>query len=101
MEFPINRFAFPVTARWNDIAFTEEEQVLLSEPSGLNDVLMCSNWNQQTYRCIDFAGTTNEEAIKKILIFYSHGTYRRLIGNRTTYNGFHVGDKGYPILSLE
>ncbi len=101
MEFTINRFAFPVTAAWNDLAFTEEERTLLSLPSGLSNVLLCSNINTMVNRVLDFEGTTNEEAIKKILTFYSHRTFRRMIGDHIQFSGIHIGDEVYPILHLD
>ncbi len=84
----LNDLIFIVLGSYNDIEFTDEQRYILNQPSNLENVLLCSNWDKQTYRTLDFRRTTNEEAIKKILIFYKHKTFRRLIGNHIFFEGF-------------
>jgi hypothetical protein len=78
---------FPVVADFEQILFTPEQRLELSQPSDLTNAHLCSNWNKQSYRTVDFTNTSVEEAIRKILTFYKHKTYRRLIGQRIFFNG--------------
>ena len=86
----INSFEFRIIDTFEDILeeFDEDQKALLDKPSGLTQVLLCSNWWNQKYRQVDFTGTTCEEAIKKILVFYKHKTYRRGVGDHTFFEGF-------------
>jgi hypothetical protein len=59
-----------------------------NEPSNLTRVLLCSHWQKQKYRELDFTGTTNGEAIQKLLTFYNHKTFRKNIGTHTLCIGF-------------
>ena len=92
MEHPLNSIVFDVLTNYDSIPFTEEEKYILSQPSHLTDVLLCSNWKKQTYRCVDFRNTTNEQTIRKILTFYTHTTYRRLMEDNIFFEGFHEID---------
>jgi hypothetical protein len=85
----INNFEFNITNEFADILteMEEDQKALLDKPSGLTQVLLCSNYWDKKYRQVDFTGTTNEEAIKKILTFYKHKTYRRLVGDHTFFEG--------------
>ena len=62
---------------------TEEQKGLLNKPSGLAGVILPSNRLKSLFRVVDFTGTTVEEAIKKVLAFYKHKTYRKLVGSLT------------------
>jgi len=91
----ISNFAeFCITNKFADILaeMEEDQKALLGKPSGLTQVLLCSNWWDKKYRQVDFTGTTNEEAIKKILTFYKHKTYRRGVGDRIFFEGFYGED---------
>lgn len=88
MAYPLNNFTFCVTDDFSDIEFTEEQLVLLNEPSELTFVLLCSDWWKQKYRELDFINTTNRQAIHKILTFYKHKTIRRLVGDHIFFEGF-------------
>jgi hypothetical protein len=98
-DFSINNIGFNVTDTFKDILemIKDDQKKLLKEPSGLTEVLLISNYwggnamdlNKQKHRLLDFTGTTNEQAIKKILSFYSHKTHRRLIGDHTFFEGFY------------
>jgi len=96
----INNFEFCITDKFKDIEFDEDQKALLDNPSGLTQVLLCSNWWDKKYRRLDFTGTTNEEAIKKILTFYKHKTYRRLVGNHIFFEGFGSRGEGENVISL-
>lgn len=76
-------------------AFSETE---LMKPSGLGKVLIMSCWNGDSseYRLLDFTGTTNYEAIEKVLRFYKHKTYRRCIGDHTFFQGFYDAGREFP-----
>jgi len=91
----INLYEFNIKDTWEQIYVSlvidkdhEYKVSVLEKPSGLTKVLLLSNWEKQHYREVDFTGTTNEEAIKKILAFYKHKTYRRLVGDHTFFEGF-------------
>jgi hypothetical protein len=84
-DCPINSFEFNITDKFEDIEFNEKQKTLLPSKSELTKVLLCSDWYEQKYREIDFTGTTNEEAIKKILTFYNNKTYRLLVGDHTFF----------------
>jgi hypothetical protein len=88
----MDTFEFCVTAKFEDIEFDEEQRELLKKPSNLTDVLLISDYWGKKYRLVDFTGTTNEEAIKKILTFYKHKTYRRGVGDHIFFEGFYIKD---------
>jgi hypothetical protein len=83
----LHNFIFPVVLPFNELRFSEEETALLDTPSQLREVNLCSNWEKQSYRTLNFEGTTVREAIQKILTFYSHNTHRRLIGDHICFAG--------------
>lgn len=96
----ISNFEFVVTDTFENILteMEEDQKALLDKPSGLTQVILCSNWRDKKYRKVDFTGTTNEEAIKKILTFYKHKTYRRLIGDHTFFGGIDRLSEGESIV---
>jgi hypothetical protein len=73
----------------NKNAFSETE---LMKPSGLGKVLIMSCWNGDSskYKLLDFTGTTNYEAIEKVLMFYKHKTYWRCIEHHHCSNELHT-----------
>jgi hypothetical protein len=87
----INAFDFIVADEFNHIYndLEEEQKELLDKPSGLTQCLLCSNYWGKKYRLLDFTGTTCHQAIEKILTFYKHKTYRRLIGDHKFFEGFY------------
>jgi hypothetical protein len=96
-------FGFPTTIPYegvleffNDDSYDEEQKNeimnALSEPSGLTEVLLLSDWLKQKYCLVNFTGTTNEQAIKKILTFYKHKTIRRGVGDHIFFEGFDMID---------
>jgi hypothetical protein len=97
---PSNIFKFCVLDKFEDIEFNDEQRVLLNQPSHLTDVLLINNYwggnamdmKKRKYRLLNFTGTTNEEAIKKILTFYKHKTYRRLLSHHIFFEGFDFVD---------
>lgn len=97
----INSFEFNITNEFEVVlGMMEEEQIgILGNPSGLGQVLLCSDYWGNKYRLLDFTGTTNEEAIRKILRFYKHKTYRRLVGDHTFFEGFYT-DGEFQKISL-
>ena len=91
----INLYEFNIKDTWEEIYASlvsnvehEHKADMLKKPSGLTKVLLCSHWWKKQYREVDFTGTTNEEAIKKILTFYKHKTHRRCVGDHTFFEGF-------------
>ena len=88
----INNFVFNITDKFEDILkeMEEDQKAILDKPSGLTTAMLCSYWNwwKQKYHVLDFTGTTNREAIKKILTFYEHKTHRRLVGDHIFFEGF-------------
>jgi hypothetical protein len=96
----MNGFEFCIKDDFNEIEFDVEQMELLNKPSGLTQVLLCSNWWKKNYRLLDFTGTTNKEAIKKVLTFYKHKTYRRLVGDHIFFEGFDMDLAQYPVIHL-
>jgi hypothetical protein len=96
----MNTFDFMITDEFHEIEFDDDQKDILKHPSGLINVLLISNYWNRKYRLLDFRGTTNEEAIKKILTFYKHKTYRRLMGDHIFYEGFTRTEDGYDVLNL-
>jgi hypothetical protein len=88
MNTLLNDLTFCITDEFNDIEFTDDQYVLLNLPSELTYVLLCSDWWKQKYRELNFTNTTNKQAIEKILTFYKHKTFRRLIGDHIFFEGF-------------
>ena len=91
---------FLITDSYEDIDFNDEQRYQLSHPSELTNVLLCSNWWKQKYRLVDFTGTSNKEAIEKILKFYKHKTFRKLVGDHIFFEGFRKDSNGYEIIQL-
>jgi hypothetical protein len=96
LGFPIS---FNVTDEFKNIKFKDFELPFLSQPSGLTQVLLYSNYWKKEYRNLDFTGTTCEQAIKKILTFYKHKTYRRNIKEYTHCYGVYI-EKGIATIDL-
>ena len=68
---------------------TEIEDVL-DEPCNMDYIILCSNWEKQTYRRLDVRGLSNADVCKKVYAFYKHKTYRRLMGDHIFLEGwFH------------
>jgi hypothetical protein len=88
----INFFEFCVTDDYTTIYnYLPEKHIrVLHNLSRLTNVLLCSNMLRDKWRQVDFTGTTNAEAIKKILLFYKHKTHRRLIGEYIYFKGFDI-----------
>jgi hypothetical protein len=88
----LNDIEFNITSDYDTIVkeecITNEHKEMLNKSSGLTDVLLMTSYNR--FRRVDFTGTTNEQAIKKILTFYKHKTYRRLVGDHIYFEGFHT-----------
>ena len=68
----------------------EEIEDELNSPCNMEYILLCSNWNKQTYRRLDVRGLTNAEVCNKISVFYTHKTYRRLMGEHVWIDGWFV-----------
>lgn len=92
MEHLINRFNFPVIVPFDDMNWTQEEKALMNEPSGLTYVLLYSNYRDRKTRILNFTGTSIEQAIRGILSFYKHRTFRRLLGENVYCNTFLYND---------
>jgi hypothetical protein len=99
--FNSHNFKFNVVDKFSDINFSNEQKNILNLPSNLEYILLCSNWEKLKYRIIDFNGTTNEEAIKKILTFYGHKTFRKHIDKYTVFDRLLPYLDNTVILSLE
>ena len=108
MEITLSRYEFSITSDFEDIEFDEEQQQLLNEPSNLTKVLLISDYwggramdlRKRKTRLLDFTGTTNEQAIKKILAFYKHKSFRRGVGDHTFFEGFTFTEDGKAYVSL-
>jgi len=86
----LNQFEFVITNPFSVVMeeLPSEQYDLLDEPSGLTKVMLLSDWWKQTHRLVDFTGTTNKEAIQKILYFYQHKGHRRGVGDHIFFEGF-------------
>jgi hypothetical protein len=117
-NYELNNHHFSVVSTYEEVInsinepvdeYDEEMFLPLDEPSGMGKVLLCSDWPYK-FRLVDFSNTTNRQAIKKILTFYKHKTYRRGIGDHIFFEGFMIGDNvfydmfedktQYPIIML-
>lgn len=96
----LNSITFPVVAEFELLEFAPHHHEQLVQPSGLSKVLLCSNWKDQKYREVDFTGTSNAEAILKILMFYGHKLYRRMIGPRQQFRGLAECDTDRMLVLL-
>ncbi len=96
----MNTLRFAVVDPFEAIVFDNSQKAIMDQQSGLTNVLLISNYEKIKYRLLDFTGTTNEQAIKKILTFYKHKTYRRLIDNHIFFEGFHQTEDGYSVINL-
>ncbi len=68
---------------------TEIEDVL-NDDCNMDYILLCSNWNKQTYKRLDVRGLSNRDVCNKVYSFYKHKTYRRLMGDHIFLEGwFH------------
>jgi hypothetical protein len=102
MDTPVNKFNFTVTRDWISIyeKIDDTQKALLNQPSNLKMVSLISDyWNRKNRR-IDLTGTTVEEAIKKILEFYTDDKHRRLIGDHVFFEGFTKGKTGRTVICL-
>ena len=73
----------------NNININEVLNVL-NKDCKMDYILLCSNYNKQTYKVIDVRGLSNAEVCEKVYAFYKHKTYRRLMGNHIWLEGwFH------------
>ena len=104
MEFPINNINFNITSKFDDIQFNDDQRALLNQPSNMTRVVLISSYSvhdasKHKYRLLDFTGTTVEQAIRKILTFYRHKTYRRLIGDHMFFERFDNID-GDAVISV-
>jgi hypothetical protein len=78
--------------------YGDDISCFLSDPSGLGDVLLTSDWWNDKERLVSFKGTTVEQAIEKILTFYRHKTYRRGVGDHIFFEGFIQNSKESNLL---
>jgi hypothetical protein len=101
-EFPINNYEFVITNEFKDIEtkMSREQTSRLNQPSGLGEVLLRTDYFGGKCRRLDFTGTTNEEAIKKILTFYKHKTFRRMVGDHIFFEGFTKKADGDVVICL-
>lgn len=104
-NFELNLYEFNITDDFETILkeefTTEEQKNILKKPSGLTEVLLLTSYKKgNRYRRLDFTGTTNEEAIKKILKFYKHKLYRRQVGDHIYFEGFYYVDMNEPYLAI-
>ncbi len=97
-SFKHERFA--VVDPFEAIVFDDAQRAILDQPSGLTNVLLISDIQKGKCRLLDFTDTTIEQAINKILTFYKHKTYRRLIGDHIFFEGFIETEDGYNLINL-
>jgi hypothetical protein len=98
-KFPINLIEFNILDGqiFNN---SPKVQTALTKPSNLTKVLLISDYWKDKHRLLDFTGTTVKEAIDKIITFYKHKTYRRLVGDHTFFEGFYKDSDDNMIISL-
>ena len=63
---------------------------VLAEPCNMNQILLCSNYCNDTWRLLDVAGLTNKEVCEKIYTFYKHKTYSKYMGDHRFIEGWFV-----------
>ena len=97
----MNTLRFVVIDPFEAIVFDDMQRAILDQQSGLTNVLLISDIQKGKCRLLDFTGTTNEQAIKKILAFYKHKTYRRLINDHIFFEGFIETEDGYNLINLD
>jgi hypothetical protein len=80
-----------------DIAFIECNRInineilnILNKDCNMDYIILCSNWEKQTYRRLDVRGLSNAEVCKKVYVFYKHKTYRRLMGDHIFLEGWFI-----------
>jgi len=102
LEFPINIYEFVTINEFKDIEaeMSDGQKLRLKKPSGLGEVLLRTDYFGGKCRRLDFTGTTNEEAIKKILTFYKHKTFRRMVGDHIFFEGFTRKANGDVVICL-
>jgi len=70
----------------------------LAEPAGLTEVLLCKSlrdFDNPRYRRLDFTGLTVFEVLQRLVKFYSHKTFRRLLGDHHFFEGFEQAENGF------
>jgi hypothetical protein len=80
---------FPVTMKWKPIPHKADDpprDPRHDQPSGLTHVRLPA---YDAYRILDFTGTTNEEALKKLLDFYSDPHMAESCGDHVYFEGFY------------
>jgi hypothetical protein len=63
----------------------------LNEPSGLTKIRVPTYYG---YKLVDFTGTTNEQALKKLLNFYSEPLMAESRGDHIYFEGFYLMKDG-------
>ena len=93
-DLPINEYAltFTLLQKFNDIELNQTQRVMLNQPSGLTDVALIRHYWNDGVEILDFRGTTNKEAIEKILGFYKKKSDRKYLGCHLFFEGFHMHD---------
>lgn len=89
MTYPLSIYEFHINDSIEDIikGMTDEQLLQLNKPSGLTHACLYSDWGNKKTRIL-WLGGTNYEAIVKILTFYKHKTYNRLVGDHKFFEGF-------------
>ena len=72
----------------------------LGEPAELTKIFLISDYWKDKVRELNVQGKTVIEVIQTILTFYSHATYRRLIGDHLYFEGFLFDEQlnGFKII---
>lgn len=98
MTYPLNIYTFHINDSIEEIIkeMTDEQLLQLNKPSGLTSVCLLSDWWNQKTRIVEFSNTTNYEAIVKILTFYKHKTYNRMVGDHKFFEGLDDDRKVHP-----
>jgi hypothetical protein len=93
MNLPFNELyhGIPVTMKWEPLPETEERDPRHAQPSGLTKVRLPTYGG---YRMVDFTGTTNDEACKKLLDFYSNPYMAESRGDHVYFEGFYQMNDG-------
>lgn len=100
----LSQIEFTIDDKMEDIIKDVENKHLLQylgEPAELRRVCLWSNYHEGKSRILDFTGLTVFEVIQRVLLFYKHKTYNRLMGDHRFFQGFYRCKEGeLPILSL-
>lgn len=96
MELPFNNLyhGIPVTMKWEPIPQKADDpprDPLHDQPSGLTKVRLPTYGG---YRLVDFTGTTNDEACKKLLDFYGNPYRAESRGDHVYFEGFYQMEDG-------